>query len=91
MSQKLKPCPDCGRPLSRQARACPNCGRPRPHKSRFGLFRAFMRGVRDGVAPALTAIVVFGVILFLFGRGCSADRAAERLRRAYGYGSEARQ
>jgi uncharacterized protein (DUF983 family) len=49
----LKPCPDCGREVSKNAGKCPHCG------TELGAFKPLMLGIMFG----LIGIVVVGVLL----------------------------
>ncbi len=76
----LKPCPDCGREVSRRALLCPHCGAPARvatfHATDFGTVACFL-GVAIAVLslaaatvePSLTAIawLIFGGLLVLAG------------------------
>jgi hypothetical protein len=53
MKSNLKPCPDCGREVSKNAAKCPHCG------TGLGAFKPLMLGIMFG----LIGIVVVGVLL----------------------------
>src|SRR5262249_22317802 len=64
----LRPCPDCGRQVSRLAPSCPSCGRPfaAPARAREG---PFLQTLNAGCLLAGVAIVLFfvgGFILTVF-------------------------
>lgn len=59
MSSKLKPCPSCGKEVSKSAKVCPHCGK----KLKMGLFPKILIGF--GIL----------IVLFIFGSPSEEQRA----------------
>ena len=56
MKTNLKPCPDCGREVSKEAAACPNCGR-KLNQSAVLVIWFVLGAVITGLLLVLAAVV----------------------------------